>query len=188
MAREKELTVDDKFELLLTTLAQKQAGGLDRETLKELLTETAKVTQKAMKPENDAHPQISAFTKPEGYRANPHEPLACDTFYRGFPIHKAYETHTWREIELLNQVQPGSYQVIWKDKAPRPVEVTGERNASGALTKKLINFDVTREERHYAPSMFSLLYQIVHAQGDIRKAYVAAEMKELEFSMESFGS
>lgn len=176
----KELTADEKFELLLQALTAKQAEGLSKDSLRELLTETAKVTQKALKPENDAHPQISCFNKPGGYLANPHEKLQCDTFYRGFPVHKAYETHHWREIELLNQVKPGEYTVLRKDLTPMKVRVTGEFDAHGTITKKEISFDVSREERHYIPAMTVLLYQILHSDRPVQQVYLEAMQADLQ--------
>lgn len=179
----KELSADEKFELLLTALTQKQSEGLTPDTLKELLAETAKATQRAMRPENDTHPHISAFTKPGGYLANPHETLVCDTFYRGFPVHKAYETHHWREIELLNQVKPGEYVVLRKDLTPMKVSVKGEYDAKQTLTKKEIVFDVTREERHYIPSMTVLLYQLVHHDRPVQQVYLEAMQEDLKQQM-----
>lgn len=178
----KRPSIDDKFEQLIAALVAKR-DGLDRESIKELLAETAKSTQKALRPENETHPHISAFSHPEGDLARPRPQLVCDTFYIGQPIHKTWDTHTPRELELLNAVQPGVYTVLRKDGSPMPVTVKGEKDASGALTKKEIIFSVTREERHYVPPMTVVLYQAAHPEIPAKRAFLDAMHEHLEASI-----
>jgi hypothetical protein len=185
MAREKELTSDDKFEMLLSALLESKSTALSKDDLRSLLVETSQATagamQKALKPENTEHPNISVF-RPKGGK----DPvLPYDIFYNGFPIHKAVETHHDRELELLLQVEPGEYTVIRKDITPMAVSVTAERDANGKITKLEIRFPVTREEKALIPAMHVLLYQIVHAhEGTPKQVFVKATQDHMALLLE----
>lgn len=171
---------DAQFDRLIQALTAQKSGGLDADTLKTILQESAKATQKAMRPENEAHPGISDFN-PEGERDNPNPQLECDTYYRGFPIHKSWETHTRQELSLLNEVQGGVFTVLRKDFQPMRVEVAVDRDPAGKSIKKEVKFDVSREERHYIPSMVSVLLQAVNReQLTPKQAYIQAMRAELD--------
>jgi hypothetical protein len=169
----------DQFERLIAALtAQAQTQQpLDKAALKEILTETAQLSassmQKAMKPENDTHPGISALSYPEGDVARPRPTLPFECFYNRYPVHKFPETQHWRELELLAEVKPGKYTVIRRDNTPMPVEVLGTKDANGNLTKIEIEFAVSREEKALVPPMAVLLYQIVHPDNP-RKRFLEA--------------
>lgn len=143
-------------------------------------TATAKAMQKAMRPENETHPGISAFSYPEGDVARPKPAPAYEFFYNGFPVHKSLETHHWRECELMKDVEPGEYTVIRKDTTRMTVTVRGERDADGKLTKIDLSFPVSREEKPLVPPMMSVLYQIVHAKDMTPKeAFLRATQEHL---------
>ena len=71
MARASELTTDDKFELLVQALMSRQEPGITPDVLKEILSHNATAVQKAMRPENQEHPGLSAFSYPEGDQQKP---------------------------------------------------------------------------------------------------------------------
>jgi hypothetical protein len=175
MAREKdkELTTDDKFELLIAALTARQEQGLTGETLKEILAANSTAVQRALKPENATHPGKSVFSYPEGDEARPKPALPFECFYNGYPVHKFPETEHWRELELFAQVQPGEFTVIRKDGSPMAVTVKGEKDAHGKLTKIAIEFPILREERSLVPPKTVVLYQLVNP-GNPKKAFLEA--------------
>ena len=134
-------------------------------------TATAKAMQKAMKPENEFHPDINAFSYPEGERARPKVKTPYAVFYNGYPASKFLETQHWRECELMAQVQPGQFSVLRRDGTKLDVTVTAERDADGKITKLDIRFPVSREEKFLVPPMMSVLYQLVH-QDNPRQRFI----------------
>jgi hypothetical protein len=180
MAREKELTTDDKFELLIQALTAKQGEGITRDTLQEILTANATAVQKAMKPENDAHPNKSVF-RPNG---GPDPELPFEFYYLNFPVHKFRETHHDKELELAAQVKPGTYPVLRRDmQTVMPFEVKGERDGNGTLTKITVEASISREEKHLVPPMQVVLYQIVHANGNPKQLYMQAMQEYMQTLM-----
>jgi len=177
-----ELTNDDRFLMLLEVLAQQKDNAVTPEMLEKILASQATAVQKAMKPENETHPGISAFSYPEGDRARPRPVIPHEFFYNNYPVHKFPETEHWRELELACEVVPGSYTVIRRDGSRMTVEVKGERNADGKLTRVSVEFPVTRDEKALVPPKQVVLYQILHNDNP-RKAFVEAMTEHLQLVM-----
>jgi len=187
MAKDKEgLSVDEKFELLLEALTRQQTPGIDMNALKEVLTATQLATagamQKAMKPENPDHPDVSVFNKPGGNRDNPKAVLPFEFWYVGYPVHLFPETEHWRELELMAQVKPGEYTVIRKDGTPMAVTVKGERDANGVTTKLMVEFSVSREDKWLIPPKSVLIYQLVYNDHPKRR-FLEAMQEHLTLTM-----
>ena len=157
-----ELSLDDKFDLLISALAQNK-GGISKDDLREILDANAKGVQKAMKPENETHPGKSAFSHPDGDVAHPKEALPFQCSVNGYPVYMFPETEHWKDWELYAQLKPGNFTVMRKDGTVMPVEVKGEYDANQKVTKLSVEFRITREEKWLVPSNFVLLYQLVHA-------------------------
>lgn len=171
----KELSADDKFELLIAALASKPTG-ITKDDLAEILAGNAQQFRKAMRPENDISPNVSVF-HPDG---GPFRTLPFECLYNGFPVHKFPETHHDRELELLAQVQPGEYTVFCKDLSLMKVTVRAkEYDAHGKVTKMEITYPVTRDTKSQIPSMFMLLYQVVHG-GNLQESFQAASAEYLQ--------
>lgn len=156
----------EQFERLIAALTARASDSLDKTTLKEILTETAQISatsmQKALKPENEAHPGISSFSYPEGDVARPRPTLPYEFLWNNYPVHKFPETQHWRELELMCQVQPGEYTVLRRDGSKMAVTVKAERNADGAITRLSVEFPINRDEKALVPPMAVVLYQLVH--------------------------
>jgi hypothetical protein len=169
---------DDQFQQLIAVLAQKpaaeSAGGMDLDALKVILGETAKQTQKAMRPENDTHPGLSALSYPEGDVARPRPVLPFELFWNGYPIHQFPETEHWRELELMAQLQPGEFTVIRKDGTPMAVTVRGEQDANGKVVKLSVEFPISREDKWLVPPKAVVLYQMVVNEGTPKRRFVSA--------------
>jgi len=167
--------------LELAALQRQQSSALAAEAQ----TATAKAMQKAMRPENEFHPGISAFSYPEGDRARP-KSLPFEFLYNGYPCHKFLETEHWREVELMAQVQPGEYTVLRKDGSKMTVEVRAEHNADGQVTKLDVRFPVSRETKWLVPPKMVVLYQIVHPDNPHRRFMEATqEWMQIAFGAEA---
>jgi hypothetical protein len=179
------LTTDDKFQMLLEVLAQnKNTSGLTKDDLAELLSGQAQSMKKALKPENDEHPNKSAF-HPNG---GPFLNLGHEVYYNNFPVHKAIETHHDRELELFTQLTPGIYRVLRKDLSDMTVTVRADTTPTGKITKLFVEFPVAREEKAQIPPMHVVLYQIVHNNMPAPQRYAAAvndHMQAMLVGMES---
>lgn len=79
---------------------QPAQAGLSADQLQTILDSNAKSTRKALRPENERHPDVSAFN-PAGERDHPRPKLARKTFMAGQLLHEDELTVT--EIELFNQ-------------------------------------------------------------------------------------
>lgn len=171
-----ELSVDDKFELLIQALAQRQDTSITPEMLKEILAHQATAVQKAMKPENAEHPGLSVFSHPEGDKAHPKPPLPFELIDNGYPVHQFPETETWRAWGMYAQLQPGEYSVIRKDGTVMAVTITGERDANGKVTKLLMKYPILREERGLVPPKTVMLAQLLRPENT--KAAFLEEMHQ----------
>jgi len=90
-------------EALLEALARLQPPapvGLSADQLQEVLAHNAQATRKALRPENERHPDVSAFN-PEGERDHPRPKLARKAFFAGIELKE--DELTRAEIELLNR-------------------------------------------------------------------------------------
>ncbi len=184
----KELTTDDKFEMLLDllTLQAKSEKAITPETLKEIIEKTsissAETMQKAMRPENVVDWGKSVFSYPEGDRLHPRPQLPFEFFYNGYPCHMFPETQHWRELELMAQVKPGEYTVLRKDATKMSVSVKAERDADLKITKLMVEFPVTRGEKAQTPAMQVLLYQLVYPDNP-RLRFMEATIEHMQMTM-----
>lgn len=178
------LTTDDKFELLIAALTQRQSesGGLSKDALREILAEQAKERD----PSNKTHPGHSSLSHPDGDRAHPREHiLPFEVMWNGFAVHKWWETHHYRELELLAQLQPGEYTVMRKDGSiwPEKVKVEATRDAAGRVTRLTVTFSVQRGEKDQVAPLFVTAYQMVHADRPLRKTFVEAMNAWMEMTL-----
>jgi hypothetical protein len=177
------MTADEKFEMLIAALTQKASDGISKDDLRQILvdtqTVTAKAMQKVMRPENETHPGISAFSHPEGDRAKPKPALPFQLFWNYYPVHKFPESESWVEWEQYAQLKPGEFTVVRNDGTPMKVSVTGEKDADGKLTKVEVKFPISRMEKNLVPPRYVLAYQLIH-EGEPRKLFKTAWMQWLD--------
>lgn len=182
MAKDRELTIDEKFEMLIAALTAKPDGGITKDDLAAILDANSKGIQKALKPENEFHPGVSAFSYPEGDVAHPKKDLPFQFWYNGYPSHMFRETEHWREWELMAKVTPGTFTVVRKDGSLMTVEVKAERDANQQLTRLDVTFPISREEKWLVPPKSVVLYQLVHSDHP-RKRFLEAMQDWLAFTM-----
>jgi len=87
--------------------------------------------------ENNFPPEIS-FLNPLGERDNPRADLKCDMYWVGHELRK--EGVSREEIELLNQMTPGTYMVTGSDMQLVKLTVKGREANDGSLERMSFHF------------------------------------------------
>ena len=119
---------------LSVTLGQARGsgGGISPSDLKQILVDQ----RKAMKPENEMHPGISAFSYPEGEQKRPKPQLRRETYFNG--VHEKWDSLTPMEVELYNRFdrsmtakggnwkadvrKDGSSELLWIETFPKTLD------------------------------------------------------------------
>ena len=123
---------------------------------------TATQHRKLMRPENEAHPGISVYSREGGEVANPKGEFRCRTTWGGTDVFA--ELLTAQEFDLLNSVPHGSFMVDRPDGTKLPVDVLHTKSLmTGKLERCDVNFVSARGGRHNLPSMVTML-KAIHAQ------------------------
>jgi len=147
------------------TKAQTVSGGITADQLEAVMSklitvqadaQLAALREIAERDQRDDinYPRKSVYSYPEGDRARPRPQFKCRMFWVGFDMD--WDTTTAEEIELLNQFEPGEYTFRRIGGALENLHVTGEKNASGALTKLDFMF-ASKEQRDTLPPMAWML-------------------------------
>lgn len=163
-------TPDDVLELAQLKAASATKAAADAQTA------TAKAMQKAMRPENEVAPGVSACAYPEGDLAHPKGELPFEVFFDNYPCHKFPETEHWKEWELMAQLKPGDYTILGKEGTAMKITVRGETDVNGKLTKVWVDLPKDRDERKRVPQKIVLLTQIVRYGEPARKVFMEATM------------
>jgi len=124
----------------------------------------AHAMKKALRPENDDHPEISAYN-PRGDRDFP-RPRPTQAYYLGpYPIASPqdYLTVTMTELELLARLQAGSYQVTKTDNSTALATVQVEMSSDGKTPyRTTIRIPMANDEQKANwPPLAQLLMEIV---------------------------
>ena len=152
------------FEQLQQLMSLSAKGQADAASLHAI------AMKQVMDPENRRHPDVSAFN-PKGERDHPRpaitytdphtgESYAVEAFYGQFPIQK--DDLKVEEIELLNAVQPGSYQITKGDGSKAIFEIIARRDGHGKVDRLTIYpHAATLETKDNWPSFENILWQLV---------------------------
>lgn len=130
----------------------------------------AQAMKKALRPENEIAPAISAFN-PKGETLYPRPKPKQIYMMARYPICDPgnYDTTTWTEIELLNQLKHGAYIVTKSDGTDVEVLVKGEADSAGRPYKMTLFADgkgiQDDEQRNNWPSLMQVLTQMVTGEG-----------------------
>jgi hypothetical protein len=150
------------FDQLRQLIAEAKAPAAAPFDVDKFAEAHVKANQAMSQKENKVHPHKSAFSHPDGDIAHPRPTMRCETSWYG---HKVTEdgTHTYQEMELLNQIEPGDYLCARPDGALLPVHVVGEYHPqTRALTK--ISVEFAPEDGRNVPSMVTWLKEIIEQQ------------------------
>jgi hypothetical protein len=174
MAKEKDAAeTPDGTALLAAVLnrlvdAQEANRGLSKEDLAEVMEANSEGVRRALRPENQTHPDVSDFN-PLGERDNKRPQLKRKTFWIGVPLER--DELTLAEIELFNQID-------------HPMEArngTWRADIRNGGTELHINFpNATMDERMDLPSMRSLLTELVGGTRAVDPDTLLARVAELE--------
>jgi len=155
--REQLNALQSQMQALLT--AKASSGGISPDMLETMLAKVSQVSadaaERAANPSNKFHPEISAYSYPEGDRARPRA-FKCPMFWVGYDL--GLDTTSAEEIELLNQAQPGIFDFTRTDGRRDQLTVTGEMKPDGSYERLLFTFQV-KEGRETLPPMASMLRQ-----------------------------
>lgn len=158
-------------------------------------TVNARAMKKALRPENEISPMISAYN-PKGETAFPRPKPTQIYLIAGYPICDPgnYDTATWTEIELLNQLKPGPYRVTKSDGLEVEVLVKTEKDSAGRPYKTTLFADGKGlakddpDQKHNWPPLLQILTQMITGERP-EQSYArykdiidqqAARIKELE--------
>jgi hypothetical protein len=180
MAKEKTETAETTNDALAAALLkiaemaqQPRDGGLTPEQLAQILEGNAQSTRKALRPEVERAPDISAFN-PKGERDHPRPKLIHKVLFAGMELDA--EELTLGEIELLNRF---THSCVARNGAWRADVKPGIKGGKGELT---ISIPVaTTDDRMELPNGLSLiLTELLGGAKAVDPASLAERVAELE--------
>lgn len=148
--------------------AKSQGAGLSAADLRQVLQDQ----RKALRPENDRHPGISAFSYPEGDVKRPKPALRRKTYFNG--IQEQEDALSPTEIELYNRIDhPGrtARNGMWK--------AAIKRNGS-AEELFIITEPHTLDGRQSLPGITSILRELLDGAAAANPDMLAERVAELE--------
>lgn len=155
--------------------AQTGGSGLSAEDLRSIL----KDQRKAMKPENDQHPGISAFSHPEGEQAKPKGELRRTTRFIG--MRQREDSLTPTEIELFNRFDRNRIARGGQWRA----NVTGHGTAEELHI--LCDDALTLDGRASMPSLTLILRELLDGEAAANPEALAQRVADLEARIKALG-
>lgn len=155
----------------------------------------AQAMKKALRPENEIAPGISAFN-PKGERDHARPKPTHIYMMARYPICDPgnYDTTTWSELELLNQLKAGAYKVTKADGTDVEVLVKTEYDSAGRPYRTTLFADgkgiADDEQKHNWPPLMQILTQMITGEAPMQSFAryqrvideQAARIRELEAS------
>lgn len=151
----------EQWNQLIAALASNKAADMEIAA-----TVNAQAMKKALRPENEISPMISVYN-PKGETKYPRPKPTHIYMMARYPICDPgnYDTTTWTELELLNQLKPGEYPVTKGDGLDVKVLVKTEFDSAGRPYKTTLFADGRGirddEEKNNWPPLLQILTQIV---------------------------
>lgn len=123
----------------------------------------ARALKKQLYPQNDTCPEISPYN-PRGDRDHPRPPLKCAFFLGPYPLER--DTLTLQEITLMNQLEPGNYEITKADGQVVTFLVIPRFLMDGRTLERLtIGFPCAdNEQRQNFPPFAQMLREVVEQQ------------------------
>ena len=151
----------DQWSMLIDALKSNKAADIEAAA-----TVNARAMKKALRPENEIAPGVSAYN-PKGERDFPRPKPTQIFMLARYPICEPgnYDTTTWTEIELLNQIKGGAYMVTKADGTDVEVLVKGETDSAGRPYKMTLFADgkgiQDDDQKNNWPPLLQILTQMV---------------------------
>lgn len=151
------LTLKDLIELVKS---MNQAGSLDAEAIATIAAKASAQAAESLHPTRDIpYPGISPLN-PEGQLANPLPELKGEIYWVGYRL--TGDELTRQEIELLNRLTPGDFEIRSRAGDMLPFKVRDLDPGSRTSRRLLILFPcATADQRHNVPTMVDLLQQVL---------------------------
>ena len=155
--REVTLNMQELVELVKSMAA---ANTLDVDAIAAITAKAAVASAEMIHPTKEhPYPGISAFN-PEGELKNPRPELKGDIFWTGYLLRG--DELTRKEIDLLNQLQPGDYEVGRGGEGMVPFRVRNLDPGSRDSRRLLVLFPcTTQDQRSELPTMVEMLTQVL---------------------------
>jgi hypothetical protein len=152
----------DQFDRLIDAIRGGQSDQVEAQAQIHALA-----MKKQLRPENETHPDISVFN-PRGERDHPRPRLMCEMFLGPYPLER--DVLTWRELELLNQLEPGLYDITKADGSVVPFHVIPRLRADGRTVERLtIAFPCADDDQKQNFPPFATMLREVVDQIEVRK-------------------
>lgn len=167
----------EQIQQLATTLgaAKTQGAGLSAGDLRQILLDQ----RKAMKPENDQHPGISAFSYPEGDQARPKPALRRKTFFNG----------TIQRVDELTAVEAELYNRFDATRTARTGMWTAQVRRNGSEEELWILTEPhTLDGRQSLPELSLILRELLDGKAAADPASLALRVAELEAQIRLLGT
>jgi hypothetical protein len=159
-------------------LVMKESGnGGNGDVIEQLLQQQQQLLVKT-RPENTEHPGISEYSYPEGDLVRPKPPLKCKILWCGFP--ETVETLRPDEIEWLNRLQPGVYEVTRTDGRRIEFKVEAKYDSKRELEELAVSFPCRGENRHNHGSKVNYCMQAMGAAIPSQAELLAENQRLLE--------
>lgn len=139
----------------------------------------AEAYKKANTRENATAPMVSVFN-PHGETVKPRPTLRCKTLQNGVELD--HDTLTWEEIEALNAVPPGEFQVQKASGQMTPLVVEHIKNVDGiTLDRVTIYYPSKGDDRLDHRPLYEYLLEVLEQAG---KADEVTRLKALHTDLE----
>lgn len=153
------MTVEQILELVRTAVS---SNALDAEAISKIAASAATESSKALRDQwwdERTYPGVSAFN-PKGEKEHPRDALVGDIYWAGYLLRG--DELVQEEIELINQLRPGDYEILGRDAAALPFVVRDLDPGSKTSRRLLVLFPCRdMDQRHNLPSMREMLRQVV---------------------------
>lgn len=155
--QEVNMTFDQLLQLVRTAAS---AGTMDAEAIAAIAAKASASAAELLHPTREIpYPGISPFN-PEGSLAHPLPELQGDIYWAGYLLRG--DELTRQEIELLNQVQAGDYEIRSRSGTDLPFKVRDLDPGSKHSRRLLVLFPcTTADQRHDLPTMVEMLTQVL---------------------------
>lgn len=148
----------DQFEALLSRLGGSKDDRIEEIRLQAQLN--AEANKKLLRPENERHPGEGVYSRPGGELKNPKGELGFKLLWCNTP--EDINVLTAEEFDLAKELQPGEFTCTKSDGSRFKVTITTETNpATGAVTRKLVQFDTKGSNRHNLPSKVAMCRELI---------------------------
>lgn len=147
--------------------AKAQGAGLSASDLRQVLVDQ----RKALRPENDRHPEISAFSHPEGNLKRPKPSLRRKTYFNG--IQEQDDSLTPMEIDLYNRF--GETRLARRGMWKADVRRNGSEDELWILTEPH-----TLDGRQGLPPLVSVLRELLDGEEAANPEKLFARVADLE--------